>query len=503
MPKMKDITGQKFGRLTAIRFLRKKSAKIYLWLFKCDCGNEKEINKHTVLVGNSRSCGCFRQELLQVRTDISGQKFGKLTAIKEVEDDEKGLSQWLFSCECGTKLILGKYSVSHPNNPRTNCGKCVSHTNKGTGRRYRDITGQRFGKLLAIKRLESVNEISKWFCKCDCGNEIEVFLSSLTNKKYPRINCSCDLLGFGALDIKGQKFGNLTAIKPTRKTKTQRYWLFKCDCGDEKEIPLGSIESKKHPTTSCGCKTKKHYKDVAGQKFGRLTAIKRTARKNNQTFWLFKCDCGNEKEIALHSVNCKKGKTKSCGCLNREIARKTLEINRHAPKTKISGHNLIGKKFGKIKVIKYAHNDKKNNKIWKCLCECGKEKFIASRFLVNGKSKSCGCNTYKKGKDNPLWKPGSKKDRRRLRKYKRLALEKAAQGKFTIKQWREKIKYYGNCCYLCGKKLNKSNTHLEHRIPISRGGTNWIANIAPACKKCNLSKHTKTEKEFREVMNQQ
>lgn len=73
-------------------------------------------------------------------------------------------------------------------------------------------------------------------------------------------------------------------------------------------------------------------------------------------------------------------------------------------------------------------------------------------------------------------------------------------GKFTSYQWQQKIEYYSNRCYLCKESLVNKIVHIEHRIPISRGGTNWIANIAPACSKCNLKKGNKTEKEFLEIV---
>ncbi len=50
-------------------------------------------------------------------------------------------------------------------------------------------------------------------------------------------------------------------------------------------------------------------------KFGRLTAIKFIKRdKKSQQYWLFKCNCGNEKVIGIDDI--KKGNTKSCGCLH-------------------------------------------------------------------------------------------------------------------------------------------------------------------------------------------
>ena len=50
-----------------------------------------------------------------------------------------------------------------------------------------------------------------------------------------------------------------------------------------------------------------------GDKFNRLTAIKFAYKKGIHTYWLFKCDCGNEKVICVNNV--KRGNTKSCGCL--------------------------------------------------------------------------------------------------------------------------------------------------------------------------------------------
>lgn len=57
-----------------------------------------------------------------------------------------------------------------------------------------------------------------------------------------------------------------------------------------------------------------HRIDLTGQKFGRLTAIKRT----KPNYWMFKCDCGNKKECRANNV--KRGLIQSCGCYLRESA---------------------------------------------------------------------------------------------------------------------------------------------------------------------------------------
>ncbi len=64
MPKIKDITGQRFGRLVAIKFLHRDSVKCRIyWLFKCNCGNEKVLDQDSAISGNTRSCGCLAKKL--------------------------------------------------------------------------------------------------------------------------------------------------------------------------------------------------------------------------------------------------------------------------------------------------------------------------------------------------------------------------------------------------------------------------------------------------------
>lgn len=62
------------------------------------------------------------------------------------------------------------------------------------------------------------------------------------------------------------------------------------------------------------------FQDLTGQKFNRLTVLKRVDKplnvKKEQSYWLCKCDCGNER--ILDSYAFKSGKTKSCGCYHRE-----------------------------------------------------------------------------------------------------------------------------------------------------------------------------------------
>lgn len=60
----------------------------------------------------------------------------------------------------------------------------------------------------------------------------------------------------------------------------------------------------------------KNFNDLTGQRFGRLTVIKRHTPKGQKVRWLCKCDCGNEKDISAYELT--SGNTKSCGCLQAE-----------------------------------------------------------------------------------------------------------------------------------------------------------------------------------------
>ena len=70
-------------------------------------------------------------------------------------------------------------------------------------------------------------------------------------------------------------------------------------------------------------------KDITGMRFGRLVVIEPTnKRKNNEVLWLCKCDCGNEKITIGNSL--RNGKTKSCGCLNRDNIAKAKARQKHS-----------------------------------------------------------------------------------------------------------------------------------------------------------------------------
>ena len=61
--------------------------------------------------------------------------------------------------------------------------------------------------------------------------------------------------------------------------------------------------------------------DLTGQRFGRLTVIRRDESRKKAAYWLCRCDCGKEKVV--QGCHLRSGATVSCGCLHMENAFKS------------------------------------------------------------------------------------------------------------------------------------------------------------------------------------
>ena len=92
--------------------------------------------------------------------------------------------------------------------------------------------------------------------------------------------------------------------------------------------------------------------------------------------------------------------------------------------------------------------------------------------------------------------------RLKAKDHKRRALIKGNGGSFTANELKALFEQQEGFCFYCGELLYSSfdkDVHVEHKIPISRGGSNNIDNIVLACAPCNYSKGMKTHEEFMTV----
>ena len=128
MPRKIDLTNQKFGRLTVIQPCENIKGRT-AWLCRCDCGKEIKVITKSLRDGNTKSCGCLHKEIVskQFAKNLTGQKFGKLTAIQPTNKRKHGSVIWECQCECGNKhLVSAEVLLSGKSN---SCGCLQSKGN--------------------------------------------------------------------------------------------------------------------------------------------------------------------------------------------------------------------------------------------------------------------------------------------------------------------------------------------------------------------------------------
>ena len=176
---------------------------------------------------------------------------------------------------------------------------------------FKDITGQRFGKLVVMEYAGS-NDKGKamWKCKCDCGGEC--IAPGVKLRSGRKTSCGCK--GGVFKDLTGKKFYHLEVLKYEGSSNGNgALWLCQCDCGNKCKVLAKKLLCG--DTRSCGCR-KERLIDLTGRRYGRLEVIKKYKSLNSSTRWLCKCDCGNY--TVVHANSLKSGNTKSCGCIKIE-----------------------------------------------------------------------------------------------------------------------------------------------------------------------------------------
>lgn len=125
-----------------------------------------------------------------------------------------------------------------------------------------------------------------------------------------------------SIDITGKRYGKLVAVRfhsyvDGGRGRSQK-WLFKCDCGKDSVILKSHVTKKVKPTHSCGCLSKKHFKDFTGKTINNMQFLRAVGRNKYKCWmWEIRCFCG--REFVTEGNDITSGKIKSCGCkLNSE-----------------------------------------------------------------------------------------------------------------------------------------------------------------------------------------
>ena len=179
-----------------------------------------------------------------------GNKYGALTVIARGPNTNEGRAQWVCECECGNQtVVLGKNLRSG------NTKSCGCLKSKQPAAR-KDLTGQRFGRLVVLGEPKNGERGTIWKCLCDCGEICFKVSSDLVHGNVQSCGCYKKELHSTMNDLTGQIFGELTALYSDEVAKDgQRVWVCQCSCGEKTNVRAGALRSGK--TQSCGCKTSK------------------------------------------------------------------------------------------------------------------------------------------------------------------------------------------------------------------------------------------------------
>jgi hypothetical protein len=203
---MKDLTGQKFGRLVVLRVTDKRKNGRIVWKCRCNCGNETEVVSSYLIHGETKSCGCYQKESqIQSMTKLRSNK----------------------------KLLDEAY-------------KKLSEVNKI------DLKGKRFGRLLVIQETDKrgSNGTIRWECRCDCGNSTYPISKNLISGETRSCGCLKEEIRKENL-VEDTKLDNLTQKKRIDNTsgvkgvsKNKKTGKYEAHIGFQKrKIHLGTYET--------------------------------------------------------------------------------------------------------------------------------------------------------------------------------------------------------------------------------------------------------------------
>lgn len=177
MGSFKDLSGQIFGSMTVLEKdieLTNQKKRVY-WKCQCACGRVKSVRSDGLKT--IQTCG-------ECRKDLIGQRFGRLVAISKGKKDAAQHQYWICKCDCGQIVEINSDNLRR--GLTKSCG-CL-HSELTHQLVFQDITGQRFGKLVALN-YEIKNQKVYWKCQCDCGNTTIVAGGNLKNGHTQSCGC--------------------------------------------------------------------------------------------------------------------------------------------------------------------------------------------------------------------------------------------------------------------------------------------------------------------------
>ncbi len=194
------------------------------------------------------------------KKNLVGQRFGHLTVIEKTGETQNRYCVWRCRCDCGGEICVNTKRLMR--GTVTNCG-CIPKTTARNGSVAEDLTGRKYGSLTVLYRGENKNGRTRWVCKCSCGNEITVNAQQLKAGKRKSCGCQTQRFAHNKRDLTNQRFGRLVALYSTenRDSKGSVFWHCRCDCGKELDVTQDGLVYGSY--RSCGCLKKEIQKKIS------------------------------------------------------------------------------------------------------------------------------------------------------------------------------------------------------------------------------------------------
>lgn len=128
-----------------------------------------------------------------------------------------------------------------------------------------DLTGQRFGRLTVLERMENKGGRVCWRCRCDCGRIHSATSHDLKAGKVKSCGCLRHDCSRKTVDLTGRRFGRLTVLYPTeeRDKNGTVVWKCRCDCGKETKVSENGLVHGNY--RSCGCLKREAQQKITGR----------------------------------------------------------------------------------------------------------------------------------------------------------------------------------------------------------------------------------------------
>ena len=434
--------------------------------------------------------------------DLSGARFGKLVVLKPA-GFKNGNSVFECKCDCGNTVKLIAPRLKTKTDREKSCG-CVPPPPPSS---FKDLTGQRFSRLLVVKRVENFVEgrkiISQWECLCDCGNSIVVLADNLQKGKKSKSegtkSCGCLQSEMSRLDsgLAAKRY----AFRVTKAVAIRRGKVFVLTFDE-------FVAICERPCSYCGdlfSQTQKGFKKngIIEPHYGEWKHNGIDRVQSDKGYTIDNCvPCCTFCNVAKMNLSAQE----FLDHVERILAHKNgLPENPSwiIPSGR-SGHSAIDsfvdlsdRRFGRLVVARRLCSIG-GHSVFECECDCGKVVNISGPQLKHREVVDCGCS-------GSVFRPliqtldGAKRQRfqyvRNNSKQRQIAFDLSLEDFMRFSEQA--------CCY-CGSApyktalLNTTGDNWRYsgldRLDSSRGYSS--NNVVPCCEVCNIMKASLSVADF-------